>query len=302
MLREHLELAWSAGRLVLLVGAPVGGATLEPLSASGGKCRDRRHDPRHRTGGQVSKNVLAARATRGAPRCAGDGKRRTPTSSVGHGTTRRTVRRPTTSLEPRDDEARGRGRRRRRDRPDVRRRATHTSRPWRSAGCSGRRDEADEDHPVPVDVHASECLQQARVGAQSVARGALLQAEDPPAAKVRPRGARTLLRRLRKASRLRLRAPDAEGRDLRPRRRRGGRVPRAPRGGQGLEVPLRRARLLAQAALAPLKELKAALLLQKSKKRSSRAEEEDTHPLLEKDPPDTPPLDGRLGGGTMSDA
>lgn len=55
---------------------------------------------------------------------------------------------------------------------------------------------------------------------------------------------------------------------------------------QGLEVPLRQARLLAQAALAPLKELEAALMLQKNKKRSSRAEAEDTHPLLEKDPPD----------------
>jgi hypothetical protein len=55
---------------------------------------------------------------------------------------------------------------------------------------------------------------------------------------------------------------------------------------QGLDVPLRQARLLAQAALAPRKELEAALLLQKNKKRSSRAEEEDTHPLLEKDPPD----------------
>jgi hypothetical protein len=54
-----------------------------------------------------------------------------------------------------------------------------------------------------------------------------------------------------------------------------------------LVTPLRQAKLLAQAALAPLKELDvAALLALKVKKRAKNAEDEDTHPLLENDPPD----------------
>jgi hypothetical protein len=59
-----------------------------------------------------------------------------------------------------------------------------------------------------------------------------------------------------------------------------------------LEVPCRQARLLAQAALAPLKELDAAALaalLAKPRRRgrSAAAEaEDDTHPILEQDPPD----------------
>lgn len=56
---------------------------------------------------------------------------------------------------------------------------------------------------------------------------------------------------------------------------------------RGLEIPWRQARLLAQAALAPLKELEAAAALHKAKRKGGRAEsEEDTHPLLEQDPPD----------------
>lgn len=54
----------------------------------------------------------------------------------------------------------------------------------------------------------------------------------------------------------------------------------------GLEIPWRQARLLAQAALAPLKELEAAAALQKAKRRGRAEAEEDTHPLLEQDPPD----------------
>jgi hypothetical protein len=58
---------------------------------------------------------------------------------------------------------------------------------------------------------------------------------------------------------------------------------------RGLEIPWRQARLLAQAALAPLKELEAAAALaQKAKKKGARGaeSEEDTHRLLEQDPPD----------------
>ena len=57
----------------------------------------------------------------------------------------------------------------------------------------------------------------------------------------------------------------------------------------GLEVCCRQARLLAQAALAPLKELaEAAALLQKAKRKGARGSdaEDDTHPVLEQDPPD----------------
>ena len=54
-----------------------------------------------------------------------------------------------------------------------------------------------------------------------------------------------------------------------------------------LVTPMRQAKLLAQAALAPLKELDVATLLAlKVKKRAKNAEDEDTHPLLENDPPD----------------
>ena len=54
-----------------------------------------------------------------------------------------------------------------------------------------------------------------------------------------------------------------------------------------LEVPARQARLLAQAALAPLKGVvDAAALLALKKRRGRGAEEEDTHPILEQDPPD----------------
>jgi hypothetical protein len=58
---------------------------------------------------------------------------------------------------------------------------------------------------------------------------------------------------------------------------------------RALDVPQRQARLLAQAALAPLKEIElaeAAALLQKSKRRGARDADEDTHALLEQDPPD----------------
>ena len=56
-----------------------------------------------------------------------------------------------------------------------------------------------------------------------------------------------------------------------------------------LEIACRQARLLAQAALAPLKDLPeaAALLVPKTKRRGGRSsDEEDTHPILEQDPPD----------------
>lgn len=57
-----------------------------------------------------------------------------------------------------------------------------------------------------------------------------------------------------------------------------------------IEIPCRQARLLAQAALAPLKDLsETAASLQRAKRRgrSAAAEaEEDTHALLEQDPPD----------------
>jgi hypothetical protein len=57
---------------------------------------------------------------------------------------------------------------------------------------------------------------------------------------------------------------------------------------RGLEVPCRQARLLAQAALAPLKELaESAALMQRAKRKGARASEDDeTHPVLEQDPPD----------------
>ena len=51
-----------------------------------------------------------------------------------------------------------------------------------------------------------------------------------------------------------------------------------------LEIPFRQARLLAQAALAPMKELLDGSGLVSKKKK--RGEDEDTHPLLETDPPD----------------
>lgn len=58
-----------------------------------------------------------------------------------------------------------------------------------------------------------------------------------------------------------------------------------------LELPCRQARLLAQAALAPLKDvIDASALVQRPKRRGARSAaaeaEEDTHPLLEQDPPD----------------
>lgn len=56
-----------------------------------------------------------------------------------------------------------------------------------------------------------------------------------------------------------------------------------------LEVPYRQARLLGQAALAALADLpEAVALAPKTKKRGGRAAEaeEDTHPILEQDPPD----------------
>lgn len=58
-----------------------------------------------------------------------------------------------------------------------------------------------------------------------------------------------------------------------------------------LEIPFRQARLLAQAALAPVKDLLDASGLVTKKKK--RGEDEDTHPLLENDPidPDQPTAD-----------
>lgn len=56
------------------------------------------------------------------------------------------------------------------------------------------------------------------------------------------------------------------------------------RAAAGLEIPFRQARLLAQAALAPMKELLDGSGLVPKKKK--RGEDEDTHPLLEHDPPD----------------
>lgn len=56
-----------------------------------------------------------------------------------------------------------------------------------------------------------------------------------------------------------------------------------------LEVPCRQARLLAQAALAPVKDSEAATLLHKTKRRGRTAAQEaedDTHPVLENEPPD----------------
>lgn len=57
---------------------------------------------------------------------------------------------------------------------------------------------------------------------------------------------------------------------------------------RSLEVPCRQARLLAQAALAPLKELaESASLMQRAKRKGARAsDEDDTHSVLEQDPPD----------------
>lgn len=56
---------------------------------------------------------------------------------------------------------------------------------------------------------------------------------------------------------------------------------------QRLELPCRQGRLLAQAALVPLKEvLDSTGLAQKPKKRGPRDPHEDTHPLLEEDPKD----------------
>ena len=57
---------------------------------------------------------------------------------------------------------------------------------------------------------------------------------------------------------------------------------------QRCEIAARQARLLAQAALAPLKESvdAAALLALKAKKRGRSADDEDTHAVLERDPPD----------------
>lgn len=54
------------------------------------------------------------------------------------------------------------------------------------------------------------------------------------------------------------------------------------------EIAARQARLLAQAALAPLKESvdAAALLALKARKRGRGADDEDTHAVLEQDPPD----------------
>ena len=54
-----------------------------------------------------------------------------------------------------------------------------------------------------------------------------------------------------------------------------------------LEIPCRQGRLLAQAALVPLKELHdSSGLSQKPKRRGPRDGDEDTHALLEQDPPD----------------
>lgn len=57
-----------------------------------------------------------------------------------------------------------------------------------------------------------------------------------------------------------------------------------------LEIPCRQARLLAQAALAPLKEIDAAALVQRKKGKGGRTAaaeaEDDTHPILEQEPPD----------------
>lgn len=54
-----------------------------------------------------------------------------------------------------------------------------------------------------------------------------------------------------------------------------------------LELPCRQGRLLAQAALIPLKELHdSSGLTQKPKRRGPRDADEDTHPVLEQDPPD----------------
>lgn len=56
---------------------------------------------------------------------------------------------------------------------------------------------------------------------------------------------------------------------------------------RALEVPWRQARLLAQAALAPVKEIaEAHALAQRTKRKGARESDEDTHPLLEQDPPD----------------
>ncbi|MDB4946356.1 MAG: Phage protein [Labilithrix sp.] len=52
-----------------------------------------------------------------------------------------------------------------------------------------------------------------------------------------------------------------------------------------VDTAARQARLLAQAALAPLKEVDAATLLALKKKKRG-VDDEDTHPLLETDPPD----------------
>jgi hypothetical protein len=70
-----------------------------------------------------------------------------------------------------------------------------------------------------------------------------------------------------------------------------------------LDVPCRQARLLAQAALAPLKDPGEALaLLQKTKRRARGEPDEDTHPVLEQDPPDpsepTPEERAELAGLT----
>lgn len=57
--------------------------------------------------------------------------------------------------------------------------------------------------------------------------------------------------------------------------------------GQRLDVPCRQGRLLAQAALAALRDvLDATGLAQKPKKKGTRGADEDTHPLLEEDPKD----------------
>ncbi|HSO37665.1 MAG TPA: hypothetical protein VLT33_34300 [Labilithrix sp.] len=54
-----------------------------------------------------------------------------------------------------------------------------------------------------------------------------------------------------------------------------------------LETPCRQARLLAQAALVPLRDvLDGAALIQKPRKRGPRDGDEDTHPVLERPPPD----------------
>jgi hypothetical protein len=56
---------------------------------------------------------------------------------------------------------------------------------------------------------------------------------------------------------------------------------------QRLEIPCRQGRLLAQAALVPLKEvLDSSGLAQKPKKRRSGDPDEDTHPILERSPKD----------------